>query len=54
MAGEADPEKIKDALLKVSHDGVMGKLSFNAERSPADTSGVVVLEMQNGKFQIFQ
>ncbi len=54
MAGAADPEKIKDALLKVSHDGVMGKLYFNAERSPADTSGVVVLEMENGKFQIFQ
>jgi branched-chain amino acid transport system substrate-binding protein len=53
-AGEADPEKIKDALAKTSHEGVMGKLSFNAERSPADTSGVVVLEMRGGKFQAFQ
>jgi branched-chain amino acid transport system substrate-binding protein len=53
-AGEADPEKIKDALQNTSVEGVMGKLSFNAERSPADTSGVVVLEMRNGKFQIFQ
>jgi branched-chain amino acid transport system substrate-binding protein len=53
-SGEADPEKIKDALAKASHEGVMGKLSFNAERSPADTSGVVVLEMKGGKFQAFQ
>jgi branched-chain amino acid transport system substrate-binding protein len=53
-SGEAEPEKIKDALAKASHEGVMGKLSFNAERSPADTSGVVVLEMKGGKFQSFQ
>jgi branched-chain amino acid transport system substrate-binding protein len=53
-AGDADPEKIKDALQKTSIEGVMGKLSFNAERSPADTSGVVVLEMKGGKFQVFQ
>jgi branched-chain amino acid transport system substrate-binding protein len=53
-AGEAEPEKIKDALIKASHEGVMGKLSFNAERSPADTSGVIVLEMKGGKFQAFQ
>ncbi len=53
-AGEAEPEKIKDALLKASHEGVMGKLSFNEERSPADTSGVVVLEMRGGKFQALQ
>ncbi|MGO8954612.1 MAG: ABC transporter substrate-binding protein [Rhodomicrobium sp.] len=52
-AGAADPEKIRDALTKTSHEGVMGKLSFNAERSPADTSGVAVLEMKGGKFQIF-
>jgi branched-chain amino acid transport system substrate-binding protein len=53
-AGDADPEKIKDALQNTSIEGVMGKLSFNAERSPADTSGVVVLEMKGGKFQAFQ
>jgi branched-chain amino acid transport system substrate-binding protein len=53
-AGEADPEKIKDALQTTSVEGVMGKLSFNAERSPADTSGVVVLEMKNGKFHAFE
>jgi branched-chain amino acid transport system substrate-binding protein len=51
-AGEADPEKIKDALGKTSHEGVMGKLAFTEDRNPADTSGVVVLEMSGGKFQI--
>lgn len=51
-AGEADPEKIKDALGKASHEGVMGKLAFTEDRNPADTSGVVVLEMRGGKFQI--
>jgi branched-chain amino acid transport system substrate-binding protein len=53
-AGEPDSDKIRDALTKASHTGVMGKLSFDAERSPADTSGVVVLEMKGGKFQILQ
>ncbi|MGO9546228.1 MAG: ABC transporter substrate-binding protein [Rhodomicrobium sp.] len=53
-AGAPDPEKIRDALTKTSHDGVMGKLSFNAERSPADTSGVAVLEMKGGKYRIFK
>lgn len=51
-AGEADPEKIKGALAKTSHEGVMGKLAFTEDRNPADTSGVVVLEMRGGKFQI--
>jgi branched-chain amino acid transport system substrate-binding protein len=53
-AGEADPVKIRDALTKASVKGVMGTLSFDAERSPADTSGVSVLEMKGGKFQILQ
>src|SRR5258706_2491371 len=51
-AGESDPEKIKGALVKTSHEGVMGKLAFTEDRNPADTSGVVVFEMRGGKFQI--
>jgi branched-chain amino acid transport system substrate-binding protein len=31
----------------------MGPFSFTETRNPADTSGVVILEMQGGKFQIF-
>ncbi len=53
-AGEANPQKIRDALGKVTHQGVMGPFSFTPDRDPADTSGVVVIEMKDGKFQIFK
>lgn len=53
-AGAADSEKIRDALIKTTNTGVMGPFSFTADRDPADTSGVVVLEMKGGKFQILQ
>ncbi len=51
-AGAADPEKIRDALLKTSFSGVMGPFTFTPGRDPASTEGVVVLEMQGGKFGI--
>jgi len=38
----------------VKHNGVMGPFSFTPDRDPADTSGVVVIEMKGGKFQIFK
>lgn len=53
-AGEPNPQKIRDALGKVTHNGVMGPFSFTPDRDPADTSGVVVIEMRDGKFQIFK
>ncbi len=53
-AGAADPEKIKDALVKVKHKGVLGAFAFTADRDPADTSGVAVIEMKDGKFQEFK
>lgn len=53
-AGEANPQKIRDALGKVTHNGVMGPFSFTPDRDPADTSGVVVIEMKDGKFQVFK
>ena len=53
-AGEASPEKIRDALGKVKYSGVMGPFAFTADRDPAETSGVVVIEMKGGKFQIFK
>ncbi|MDE2578610.1 MAG: ABC transporter substrate-binding protein [Hyphomicrobiales bacterium] len=49
-AGAPDSEKIKDALVKVKHKGVLGDFSFTPDRDPADTSGVAVLEMKGGKF----
>lgn len=51
-AGSGDPLKIRDALLEVKQDGVMGPLSFNAKRDPASAEGVLVLEMHGGKFSI--
>ncbi len=51
-AGAAEPDKIRDALLKTKHDGVMGPFTFTAGRDPASTEGVVVLAMQGGQFQI--
>jgi branched-chain amino acid transport system substrate-binding protein len=51
-AGAADSEKITAALAKVSYSGVMGPFTFTAGRDPASTEGVVVLEMQGGKFGI--
>jgi branched-chain amino acid transport system substrate-binding protein len=32
----------------------MGPFSFSDSRDPADTSGVVVLVMKGGKFQLLQ
>jgi branched-chain amino acid transport system substrate-binding protein len=51
-AGAPEPEKIRDTLIKTTYSGVMGPFAFTPERDPADTSGVVVLEMKNGKFGI--
>ena len=53
-AGAAQPEKIRDALGKTKYSGVMGNFAFTPDRDPADTSGVVVIEMKGGKFQIFK
>jgi branched-chain amino acid transport system substrate-binding protein len=52
-AGEVDPDKIRDALTTISYRGVMGPFSFAADRDPADASGVVVIEMRNGQFHLF-
>ena len=53
-AGAAEPEKIRAALQATKYSGVMGPFSFTAGRDPADTSGVVVIQMKGGKFQIFK
>jgi branched-chain amino acid transport system substrate-binding protein len=53
-AGAADSEKVKVALQATKHTGVMGPFSFTDNRDPADTSGVVVIEMRNGKFQLLK
>ncbi|HEY0206331.1 MAG TPA: ABC transporter substrate-binding protein [Acetobacteraceae bacterium] len=51
-AGAAEPEKIKEALMTTTYDGVMGPFTFTPGRDPASTEGVVVLAMQGGKFGV--
>lgn len=51
-AGAPDPEKLKAALQQVKTTGVTGPFAFSDSRDPADSSGVVVLEMTGGKFHI--
>jgi branched-chain amino acid transport system substrate-binding protein len=53
-AGEAKADKIREALTTTKYSGVMGNFAFTPNRDPADTSGVVVIEMKGGSFQIFK
>ena len=53
-AGAADPEKLRDALMKTEFDGVMGPFSFTEHRDPAVNKGVVVLQWKGNGFQILQ
>jgi branched-chain amino acid transport system substrate-binding protein len=53
-AGAPEPEKIREALTKATYTGVMGHFFFTPERDPGDTSGVVVMEVKDGKFQEVQ
>ncbi|VTZ26729.1 Extracellular ligand-binding receptor [Methylocella tundrae] len=47
-------DSIREALLKTRIDGVMGAFAFTPERDPAVTSGVLVLEVAQGKFTILK
>ncbi len=51
-AGAAEPETIREALLKTDYNGVTGPFTFTEGRDPASVKGVVVLVMQDGRFQI--
>jgi branched-chain amino acid transport system substrate-binding protein len=51
-AGAAEPDKVREALTRTSYTGVMGPFTFTDHRDPASTAGVVVLEMEGGKFRI--
>jgi len=50
-AGAAEPEKIAASLRTITYTGVMGPFAFTPDRDPAETSGVVVLEMKGGAFR---
>ncbi len=51
-AGIDDPGKVRDALTHTDRVGVTGPLAFNEHRDPASASGVVVLEMRDGRFRV--
>ena len=51
-AGNADPARIRNGLLRTDYAGVMGPFRFDARRNPASAEGVVVLEMHGGTFRI--
>ena len=51
-SGDASSSKIRDALTRTDYVGVMGKFGFTPDRDPAETSGVVVLEMKSGRFHL--
>lgn len=53
-AGATEPAKLQAALQATDHQGIMGPFRFTAHRDPATVSGVVVLVVTGGKFQILQ
>ena len=53
-AGGTENDKLREALLKTEHNGVMGLFRFTDHRDPAATAGVVVLAVKNGKFAILE
>jgi branched-chain amino acid transport system substrate-binding protein len=53
-AGGTEAPKLHAALLATDHNGIMGPFRFTPHRDPAAVSGVVVLLVKNGKFQILQ
>lgn len=51
-AGSPDGTKIRDALTGTKFTGATGPFTFDANRNPGSTEGVVLLTIQNGKFQL--
>jgi branched-chain amino acid transport system substrate-binding protein len=49
-AGSIEGAKLRDALLKTDHAGILGHFQFTLHRDPASADGVVVLAVKNGKF----
>jgi branched-chain amino acid transport system substrate-binding protein len=49
-AGTTENTRLREALLKTDHKGVLGPFRFTPHRDPASTEGVLVLAVKNGKF----
>ncbi len=53
-ARSTENAKLQEALLQTDYSGVMGPFKFTPQRNPAETTGVVVLQVRDGKFQVLQ
>lgn len=53
-AGSTENVKLREALLKTDHQGVLGPFRFTAHRDPASAEGVVVLAVKDGKFEALE
>jgi branched-chain amino acid transport system substrate-binding protein len=49
-----DRDSVRDALTQVKFTGVMGPFTFDANREPGNTEGVLTFEVSNGAFKIVQ
>jgi branched-chain amino acid transport system substrate-binding protein len=53
QAGEANPQKIKDAMANIKDfEGVTGKLSFDEKHNPIKE--VSIIEMMDGKQKLIK
>jgi branched-chain amino acid transport system substrate-binding protein len=50
-AGTTDGAALRQALTQTDHTGVMGRFTFDPQRSPGSTAGVVVLVSKAGRFE---
>ena len=53
-AGTTDGDALRQSLQNTNHTGVLGPFTFDAHRSPASNSSVVVLVSKGGKFEMLK
>jgi len=53
-AGSTENVKLREALLKTDHKGVLGPFRFTPHRDPASVEGVVVMAVKDGKFDTLE
>ena len=51
-AKSTENTKLAEALMQTDRIGIMGPFKFTKDRNPAETEGVVVLQIRNGAFQV--
>ena len=51
-AKSTENTKLAEALLQTDRTGIMGPFKFTKDRNPAETEGVVVLQVRDGAFRV--